>query len=439
MKASESSNKKKVIVKKIAMLSDEPLFWQTCAKRFFKIILNNYEWIINGSYYQFKLDELTDKDILQGKLTVSNYDVLLIPGGGVGDGHSITKGFNSFPRVRKWKKKIQKFVKDGGGIMGFCGGTSLITPLTTGKRKPATFCERQYNKSSIGVSSTYSYYKYLALPLYYPFQKTHPERIGTTAYVFSFKPTKNAEGDFFHSGGVPIDIKLSKNNPIFADYPEDTLTVRWWGGQALWPQDNPGRKITICARYPDKELHEDDRTRIHAWRYTGGISGLIRGFIKAMHFAKEENIKLFDAAMFTYYFADDWKLSEKLIESSLAKRPCIVTEEYPNENNGRIILCTLHPEYMSWQDGHIEERKQEHICLADGLYEWKDICTLKKPIDNNLTHTWWVVRRFVAWASKIPDKDMPPIQKQKVKPEDLNLVKSSMFWDGTLLNQIECI
>jgi len=440
MKTSISSTKKNIVIKKVAMLGDEPFFWTTCAKRFFKIILDNYEWTKNNTTYKIKLNEISDKEILTGKLSTANYDVLLIPGGGVGDGHSITKGFKISPRVRKWKKKIQKFVKDGGGVIGFCGGTSLITPLSTGNRKPASFCERQYNKSSLDITSTSSYYKYLAFPLFYPFQKKYPQRIGTTAYVFSFKPAKTVDGSIFHTGGVPIDIKLFKKNPIFSDYPNDTLTVRWWGGQALLTKDNPGRNVTICAKYPDKELHENIRTCIHAWRYTGCTYGLLKGLFKAMRFAKEENIKIFDAVMFTYYFAGNWELTDNIIESDLANRPCIVTEEYPNDNKARIILCTLHPEYMVWWDGYIKERiNKDFNCLAEGLYQWQDIKTLKTPIDDNLTHTWWVVRRFVAWASKIPDNDMPPLEKQKVKPEDLNQIKKSLIWDGTMLNQMECI
>jgi glutamine amidotransferase-like uncharacterized protein len=432
-------NVKKIIVKKVAMLSEEPLFWETCAKNFFKIILNKYQWTKNDITYKIIIEEIYDKDILTGKLTTSKYDVLLIPGGGVGDGHSITKGFTLSPRVKKWKRKIQDFVKDGGGIIGFCGGTSLITSLTTGDRKPSTFCERRYDKSSLGIACTKSYYQYLALPLLYPFQLTHPERIGTTAYVFSFKPAKNSDGDYFHTGGVPIDIKLLKDNPIFSDYKEDTLTVRWWGGQALWPEEKPSRNVKVCAMYPEKELHEMDRTKIHAWKYTGSIPGVIRGFFKAMYFAKQQKINIFDAAMFSYYFAGNWVVTDNLIKSYLAKRPCIVIEEYPNKNNGRIVLNALHPEYMVWWDGEIKERKEEFTSLADGLYEWKNITTLKKPIDTNLTHTWWVVRRFVAWAAKIPDEHMPPIQKQNVDSNDFKLIENCIIWDGTLLNQMECI
>ncbi|KYK20633.1 hypothetical protein AYK24_09900 [Thermoplasmatales archaeon SG8-52-4] len=433
--------KNKTIIKKIAMLGDEPLFWKTCAKIFFKVILNNYEWNSNGIKYKFILETISDQDILNDKLSVSNYDVLIIPGGGVGDGHSITKGFNFSFKVRNWKKKIQRFVKDGGGIVGFCGGAALITPLSTGKsRKPTTFVERLYNKSSIDITSTYSYYKYLALPIYYPFQKTHPERIGTMAYVFSFKPTETEDGRNFHTGGIPIDIKINKNNPIFSDFPDDNLTIRWWGGQALLVPEKPDREIKICAKYPEKELHENEKTRIHAWRYVGGFKGFFKGFFKAMSYVKKEKIRIFDAAMFTYYLASKWKKTNKLILSDIANRPCIVTEVYPNENKGRILLCTLHPEFMVWWDGVIEERKDEQdICIANGLYQWKNITTIKNPLDENITYTWWVVRRFVAWATKIPEKEFPPIKIHKLNPEEMEQLSRNILWDGSLKNQMENI
>jgi len=50
-----------------------------------------------------------------------------------------------------------------------------------------------------------------------------------------------------------------------------------------------------------------------------------------------------------------------------------------------------------------------------------------------------VVRRFIAWAAKTPDNDLPPIEKQKVSENDMSLLSKNIFWDGTLQNQIENI
>jgi len=425
----------------IAILNTEPLLWTTCAIRFFSVILDDYQWTKNNTNYKFTTHFLSDKDILKGKLKTSNFDVLLIPGGGVGDGLSIMKGFNSSPKVRRWKKNIKKYVENGGGCIGFCGGASLITPLSTGKnRQPTTFVERQYNKSSLEISSVTSYYKYLAFPLFNLFQWKHPEKVGTTAYVFSFKPGITKDNKRINSGGAPIDFKINKDNPIFSDYTDDTLRIRWWGGPALIVPKNPDREISILAEYPKLDLHEDKATRIRAWKYTGGIHGLINAFFKALGFIKKNKLNLLEFSMLTYYFAGNWKLTDKLIESDLANRPAITAEIYPNENKARILLCTTHPEYMIWQDGHIEEVDDKKFnCLATGLYQWKDIAKLSQPIDDNLTHTWWFVRRLIAWTAKIPDEDFPPITKQKLSEKDKSLLSKSIFWDGTLLNQIENI
>lgn len=434
-----TKNKAKTL--NIAILGSEPLFWTTCAIRFFKVILDDYQWTKNNTDYKISTHILSDKDILQGELKNSRYDVLLIPGGGVGDGLSIMKGFNSSFKVQKWKKIIKKFIEDGGGCVGFCGGTSLITPLTTGEnRKPTTFVERQYDKSSLDISAVTHYYKYLAFPLFNLFQWKYPERIGTTAYVFSFKPGITKDKKRINSGGAPIDFKINKETPIFSDYKNDTLKIRWWGGPALVLPENPDREISILAEYPKLDLHQEKTTRIHAWKYVGGVHGLIIAFFKALKFIKENKLNLLEFPMLTYYFAGDWKLTDRFIESHLANRPAITSEIYPNENRGRIILCTTHPEYMIWQGGHIEESNDKKFnCLADGLYQWKDIDKFGDHFDDNLTYTWWTVRRFVAWVGKIKDEDLPPIAKQKISKEDLSILSKHIIWDGTLLSQIKNI
>jgi hypothetical protein len=133
-------------------------------------------------------------------------------------------------------------------------------------------------------------------------------------------------------------------------------------------------------------------------------------------------------------------MTDVVIKSDLANRPCIVSEIYPNKNEGRILLCTLHPEYMVWFDGNIEEQNDiPNQCLANGLHQWKNITTLKEPFDENITHTWWVVRRFVAWATKVPECDFPPIQAQKLNSDEFSKISNSIIWDGSLKNQMENI
>lgn len=423
----------------VAVLAEEPLGWGS-GKHYFPAILDGYTWSIKDSTYTFSTTYLYDRDILHGKLNISNFQVLLVPGGGVGDGEAVMKGFVSRRKVRKWKKQIRKFIEDGGGYVGICGGTALITGLNMGDAKnPTSFLERQYDKSAIGVTCVKSYYKDLAFPLFYPFQRKHPEKIGATGYVFSFAPGETIDGIRLHTGGVPVDFEVSRDNPIFADYPGTTVRIRWWGGPGLVVPDNPDREVKILARYPKKDLSENPSTQIYAWRYTGGVLGLIKAFLNALSTVKKEKESLREVPVYTYYLAKPWEPTDKQIKLNFSNKPCMTAEIYPNKNQGRILLCTAHPEYMIWWNGHIEEMNYTgDNCLAYGLHQWKNISKLTDTGEEELTHTWWIVRRITAWAAKVPDDQLPPISKEKNEKTTL-ILKQNIFWDGTLRNQMKNI
>jgi hypothetical protein len=423
---------------RVAILAEELLGWGS-GKRMFPEILQNYSWETNGTSYSMTTQFIFDNDILQGHLTTKEFDVLLVPGGGVGDGQAILKGFHHQRRVRKWKKNIATFIQDGGGYIGICGGAALITDLKTEAKKPQTFLERQYNKSALGVTCVSSYYRTLAFPLFYPFQKKHPENIGATAYVFSFAPGTMLNGDRIHTGGAPIDFQILKNHPIFSDVTKDTNRIRWWGGPALIVPKNPDREVHVIAKYPMTDISDTPNLRIHAWTYIGGIHGLLTAFINAARYIKKDHDSLKNLLLYTYYFAGNWQITDKIIKLDYADKPCITAEIYPNKNKGRILLCAAHPEYMIWWNGQIIERKtQDTTCLGTGLYEWKDITPLSKDGSPELTHTWWMVRRFVAWAAKVPDTNLPPIENIILTKEQSYLTKN-IFWDGSLKNQMDNI
>jgi putative intracellular protease/amidase len=433
-------SKNKTIHKiRVAIFAEEPLGWGS-GKHYFPIILDNYTWSFKNKSYKFTTKYIYTKDIVKGKLTTSNFDVLLFPGGGVGDGQSIMKGFTFFHRVRKWKKTISSFILNGGGYVGICGGTALITGLKTGNKKPRTFLERQYNKSSLGVSCVSSYYKTFAFPLFYPFQKQHPDKIGAAAYVFSFAPGETVDGVRIHTGGIPLDFTLHTDHPIFSDCTQNTARIRWWGGPALIIPEKPDRDVKILATYPADNLSQNNSIGIHAWKYTGGIRGLFLAFLKALKLIKMEKDTLKHVFLYTFYMAGTWEITNKKIKLDHSNRPSITAEIYPNKNKGRILLCTSHPQYMVWWDGHIEEKKTTDVtCLATGLYKWKDITPLSKTIKDELTHNWWMVRRFVAWAAKVPDTHLPPIQTREITKKDKQIISENIFWNGTLLNQMKNI
>jgi hypothetical protein len=434
----KTEKNQKVHTIKVAILAEQLFGWGS-GKHYFPIILHDYTWKVDNTTYNIHAQYIYDKDILRGQLRTNQFDVLLVPGGGVGDGLAIIKGSQFSRNARKWKKNISAFIREGGGYVGICGGTALITDLKTAEKKPQTFVERQYHKSALGVTCVSSYYKSLAFPLFFPFQKKHPEKIGAVAYAFSFAPGETVDGVRIHTGGVPVDFQICQNHPIASGLNKNTERIRWWAGPALVVPEHPDREVKILARYPTQDISNDTTIRIHAWKYVGGLHGIIRGFLKAASYIKKEKDTLKNLFLYTFYMAGTWKKSDKYIELDFADKPCITTEIYPNEKKGRILLCAAHPEYMVWWNGRISEMKSDTFnCLGTGLYHWEGISPVSKHAQAELTHTWWMVRRFVAWAAKVPDDHLPPIHTKEQIYEQHPLLKN-IFWDGSLLNQMENI
>lgn len=424
---------------RVAILAEEPLGWPS-GKHYFPIILDKYSWTINGKRYKFATEYIYDKDIINGKLNTSNYDILLVPGGGVGDAEAIVKSFNFLRKVRKWKKQIKKYIQDGGGYFGICGGVTLFTNFERKKdKKKLSFFEKHYNDDSIGISCIKHYYKEITFRYLLPFQK-NPDEIGAISYVFSFAPGETADNKFIHTSGVPVDFEISKNNPIFSDYKKNYVRIRWWGGPALIIPENSDRKINVLAKYPKKEFSLDEKNSIYAWKFNGGFLGLVKSFFKSLKMIKVNKESLRKVIMYTYYFAKPWEKSGKKIDLDFSEKPSIVTEIYPNENKGRLVLCTSHPEYMIWWDGHIDEVAQNNNnCVATGFHKWNDIKPLSKTVISELTHTWWIVRKLSAWAAKVPEEDLPPISKESSNKMINKIIKDNVYWDGTLKNQINNI
>jgi glutamine amidotransferase-like uncharacterized protein len=426
------------IIIKIAILAEEPLGWGS-GKHYFPVILNNYTWKINENTFRFNTEYVYDKDILRGKLNIKNFDVFLVPGGGVGDGESIVKGFSKLKKVKKWKEQIKNFIKDGGGYVGICGGTALMTELVTKNNHKKNFIEKLYDKSSLGVSSIKSYYKELSMPIFNFYQK-NPEKVGAMSYVFSFSPGKTLNGTFIHSGGIPIDFIIKKDNPIFSKYQKETERIRWWGGPALIIPNNSKRNIKILANYPDIDISQNENTRIFAWKYIGGIKGLIKGIYKALKLIKKEKSSLKNLPIYSFFLAGDWEKTDKIIDLDNNSKACIASEIYPNNNKGRIILCAAHPEYMIWEGGKIiESCDNKNKSLAVGLHKWININNLSKTIENELTHTWWIVRRLVAWAGKVSDDSLPPKIRDESNEKIKKIISENILWDGTIIDQINNI
>lgn len=419
---------------RVAVLADEPLGWGS-GKHFFIALLQGYSWTAQNTRYHMTVEYLTDQDILNGRLTVEAFDILLAPGGGVGDGHAITKGFVFIPHVRRWKKQISAFIKSGGGYVGICGGAALMTGLQTQAGKPRIFLERQYQKSALGVSCVSSYYRSFAFPLLYPFQRNHPEAVGAAAYVFSFSPGKTVDGAWAHTGGAPVDFRMNTHHPLFADA-RPMERIRWWGGPGLVVPDHPDREVQVLAWYPELELSANPATRIYAWRYVGGVRGLVKAVFNAFRLVRQEHAPLMKTLLYSFYLAGGWEKTDRVIDIDQANRPAITVEVYPNANKARILLCTAHPEYMKWDHGHIQENSGEgSTCIGTGFRRWEDVDALITLVASQVTATWWMVRRFVAWAAKVPQDALPPIEAAVLSEADSRRLLPYIVWDGSRSNQ----
>ena len=97
-------------------------------------------------------------------------------------------------------------------------------------------------------------------------------------------------------------------------------------------------------------------------------------------------------------------MTDKIIQTNRANKPFMTMETYPNENQGRMILCGGHTEEHAWWGGHIEGVEDtSKNSLFDGLNHWTGIT---KVAD---TYNWCIFRREAAWVANVPDNDLPPI------------------------------
>jgi len=387
---------------KVAMLAEFPFFGWGELLPLHVAAVDTYQWTVGNMTYKFNLTKIYDQDIINGNLTINKYDVLLVPGGGVGDGEAWTKGFYRFPRVGQWKNAIASFIINGGGYVGYCGGAMLMAEVYG---KPRSFMERQYQTSSLGVSCVQQEFG----GVYSFIQK----QAGPPAYAnFYHEPMDfdTVEGCAKLRSGVPQDVPILTNHPIFDDFLNDTQRIMWVGGPAFVILETPDREVKILARYPVEEISENQSTQIRRWKYTGGMYGILHGVLKGIHLCKEMNAPFVNAFQYAFFFAGDWKPTDELITINHSSKPCMTAEIYPNENKGRIFLCALHPEYSVWWGGHIENMADTNEnCLAEALYRWVNMTPSNETSEDEITHNWWMIRRQVAWAAKVPENNLPPI------------------------------
>ena len=374
---------------------------RTC---YFIYALRDYSWKVGDTTYRFVVDLLPTKSLYKGKLTVDNYDVLLYPPD-TPDEKISTSFFRFQPRNIIETTRIKKFINEGGGFFGTCAGSMVAGGM---ENKPNTLNERVIHNLNLGISAVNVEYEE-AMPLLCQLRGLEADAVGPAGAYLWYSGWNQTNYSINYHTGVCLDVPIFIDNPIFDDYLEDSRRIRWIGGPSLIVPENPDRNITVLARFPEMEISDNESTDIHYWKYTGGLRGLISGMFRRGELHYFQNLGPFLNA---YCFSSDWELLEdKPVKTNFSNKPFMTAEVYPNENHGRIVRCTGHPEHNVWWGGHIEEA-EDNDCnnQYEAFYRWKEVKPEEKTVEDEFSYNHWIIRRSVAWASqKVPEDDLPPI------------------------------
>ena len=101
----------------------------------------NYSWTHDGIEYKMKARRIGYKDVINGSL--SHYDILVIGASGRQYFHALNK---------RWKDAVKKFVANGGGYLGICGGADVASMGYEKPRHPLDFI---INKASLHLIDAY--------------------------------------------------------------------------------------------------------------------------------------------------------------------------------------------------------------------------------------------------------------------------------------------
>jgi len=409
-----SSEENEIVDIRVAIFTDEKetdenFYSEVGRTRYLIWALRDYSWKVEDALYNLKPSLFSTKDLLDGKLTKENYDVILVSPEHV-MGQVFSTGFSKMPKNKKIRDNIVSFIEEGGGYYGSCAGAEISGSV---KNEPKSFFQRMWAKSCYGISITEHEFD-MAVPMVSQFLGIEPETIGINGYI-QYSGFNSSDPIVNYYNGFCLNVKIRSNHPIFKDYLSDTRKIRWVSGPPLLIPDNPDRDINAIAFFPDEDPSDNESLAVHHWRYDGGIRGLVRAFLKS--FKSDVDSDYFgDFGIGNLYYAfvysEDWDmLEDKVIETDFANKPFMISEIYPNQNKARLVLCTGHPEMNVWWGGHIEEVEDtDHNTIFDGFHHWADTIPMDETTEDEFSYNYWIIRRSVAYASqKVPDNHLPSI------------------------------
>ncbi|MBC7081313.1 MAG: hypothetical protein H5T44_03620 [Thermoplasmatales archaeon] len=189
-----------------------------------------YSWIHSGEKYKISSEIITRKDVINGKL--SQYDVLVIPG--------IARPYLDAIDAR-WRNEVRKFVENGGGYIGICGGANLASVGFDGMDINIVL-----NPFLLKIANVY----------------VNDEQYEEWQYLWRSN---------WRYGGVPLKIYINfSENPIFSGFYGEERSIRYWGGPGMYEanlKDEKFGKIVPLATYIEEPM---EVAPLHYWRWAGG-------------------------------------------------------------------------------------------------------------------------------------------------------------------------
>ena len=296
-----------------------------------------YTWKNNNEIFSFSYDLVNLSDVLKGKL--KKFDVLIIA--------SSAKSYLVDGQNKKWKEEIRKFVRNGGGFLGICGGAIAAS---RGFKDNFTAFHRLVNRGVLRIADVY----------------VNDDLLQEWQYLFRI--------------GRPSLSKPDDLKGPFSAFPSLNTTVL------------PSSIIPVSG------------FRCFGWAGGPGMYA-ISGNVKPLLIYNEEPMQT-KPINFWLFWNGEW-IKLRKIKTDIKNSLAAVSTTY---GKGRVVIYGVHPEYpFVFKNGTIKEHIGRMIPMGPKQMVYNYIGYL-----HNFSYNIWIVRRSIAWAAGLDEKELPPCDETSV-------------------------
>jgi len=175
----------------------------------------HYAWYDNATIYEMKVERIDFKNVMNGNL--ENYDVLFIGASGRQYFHGL---------LPRWREEIKKFIRDGGGYVGTCGGANI---MSMGYEHPHHILDFIINIASLDIVDAYinddqeEEWQYL-------WKEGGRSNIPVKTEIFGGEMFGGLKERYITYGGGPGMYGMEETKPlaIYAEEPSDIAPLHYW-------------------------------------------------------------------------------------------------------------------------------------------------------------------------------------------------------------------